>query len=175
MTGEQAWPDGPGIPTIRQGWLGSRRPVYVGQMECAKTFDHQPDDDRTAVQLLLICTDQGEWLAKPRCAKHPADDDVHLLARTIPRFNFALVNLEGARPSPFAAAVADVPTEGIRCGHCGSTALELILGGPKHGHIACASCGEQLDPPGPPNCPGCGVAMEADKDGCLYHGLSQPS
>ena len=65
---------------------------------CSKNFPH-PDGDQ-ATELLLVqnpyAGPPGAWDARPRCAEHPAADDIPMLRRINPGLKCVVVPLEAA-------------------------------------------------------------------------------
>lgn len=127
---------------------------------CSKQFDHGAGR-MPAAEVLLLSTEDGSWLAKPRCLAHPASADVALVRKVNPLT--ACVILRIAEPGPIEPGqLADDVRQaaGIACGHCGSTNFMLQLGGRNNGAITCQDCRAVLDPAEPKTCSGCGAAIE---------------
>lgn len=131
-----------------------------GVLWCSMMIDH-PEGREPAAELLMIAADEGGWVVKPRCARHPAADSVAILRHVDPlRACLVIKVTHVAAPGHDAAAVQALTASGICCGSCGSREFLLQLGGRDSGAIVCGRCSAVLDPPAPQQCPGCGADME---------------
>lgn len=64
-------------------------------LRCSKHFPH-PDGDE-ATEVLLVQDPYGDaWSVQPRCAAHPALDDLPILNRLNPNLKAVIVPLDGA-------------------------------------------------------------------------------
>jgi hypothetical protein len=65
-------------------------------LRCSKTFDH-PGGAQATELLLINHPDDTHWEVKPRCAEHPAADDIPVLHKLNPSLQCIVVPLDGAR------------------------------------------------------------------------------
>ena len=72
------------------------KPAAPEVFRCSKSFDH-PDGDRATELLLIRHPDDAAWDVKPRCPRHPADDEIPLLHKLNPSLICSVVPLDGAR------------------------------------------------------------------------------
>ena len=65
-------------------------------LRCTKNFPHPAGDQATEL-LLVRHPDDEHWDVKPRCAAHPAADDIPLLHRLNRSLICVIVPLDGAK------------------------------------------------------------------------------
>jgi hypothetical protein len=88
VTGQEGPPAAPsGRQDREKPWAVMLVPVSeqdaTAVLWCSKAFDH-PDGRAPAAELLMTADDHGMWQVRPRCARHPAADDVTLLRKVSP-------------------------------------------------------------------------------------------
>lgn len=127
---------------------------------CSKEVDHG-SDRAPAVEVLLLSTDTGSWMAKPRCLAHPAADDVRLVRKVNPLTACVILRIAEAAPwDQGDLTPAGATANRIECGECRSDNFALQLGGQNHGAIICQDCRAVLDNPKSDSCSECGAAIE---------------
>jgi hypothetical protein len=68
-------------------------------LRCTKDFPH-PDGDQATELLLIKHLYTDTWEVMPRCAAHPADDDIPLLRHFNPSLVCVVVPLKGDLSGP---------------------------------------------------------------------------
>lgn len=140
-------------------------------LACSKQFDHLATR-APAVELLLLSDREGGWVAKPRCADHPAVDDVRLVKKASPlTAAIVLKVLDSGGLRQDLPDDGDIAQASMTCPICEGSNFFLQLGGQHSGAICCAGCGAGIDYAEPLRCPGCQAQLElapviTHRDGC---------